>query len=74
MKHRAMQAMGAAGRRAKRFFRRLHRDESAPNTVEWMLLLIVALIVLVGIYMMISWVADRTEAEAKAMDEKKPTI
>ena len=30
--------------------RRLHKDESAPNTVEWVLLIIVAMIVLAGIY------------------------
>ena len=34
----------------RRFAVRLHRDESGPNTVEWVLLIIVALLVLVAIY------------------------
>jgi Flp pilus assembly pilin Flp len=33
--------------------RRLHDDESAPNTVEWVLLIIVAMIVLAGIYVFV---------------------
>jgi hypothetical protein len=36
--------------RVRRFAIRLHEDESGPNTVEWVLLIIVALVVLVGIY------------------------
>jgi hypothetical protein len=32
------------------FWRRLGRDESAPETLEWVLLLVVALVVLTGIY------------------------
>ena len=34
----------------RRFAIRLHRDESGPNTVEWVLLIIVALLILVAIY------------------------
>lgn len=30
--------------------RKLHDDEAGPNTVEWVLLIIVALLVLTGIY------------------------
>ena len=36
--------------RIRRFAIRLHEDESGPNTVEWVLLIIVALVVLVAIY------------------------
>jgi hypothetical protein len=36
--------------RVRRLAIELHEDESGPNTVEWVLLIIVALIVLVGIY------------------------
>ncbi len=36
--------------RVRRFAVRLHEDESGPNTVEWVLLIIVALVVLVAIY------------------------
>ena len=40
--------------RTRRFGLRLHRDESGPNTVEWVLLIIVALLVLLGIYLFIN--------------------
>jgi heme/copper-type cytochrome/quinol oxidase subunit 4 len=40
--------------RVRRFAIDLHADESGPNTVEWVLLIIVALIVLVGIYWFIN--------------------
>ena len=37
----------------RRFAIRLHRDESGPNTVEWVLLIIVALLILVAIYIFV---------------------
>ena len=40
--------------RVRRLALDLHEDESGPNTVEWVLLIIVALIVLVGIYWFIN--------------------
>ena len=40
--------------RVRKFAVDLHEDESGPNTVEWVLLIIVALIVLVGIYWFIN--------------------
>ena len=40
--------------RVRRFAIDLHEDESGPNTVEWVLLIIVALIVLVGIFWFIN--------------------
>lgn len=40
--------------RVRRLAIDLHEDESGPNTVEWVLLIIVALIVLAGIYWFIN--------------------
>ena len=39
--------------------RKLHDDEAGPNTVEWVLLIIVALLVLTGIY----WFVQRSKNE-----------
>ncbi|MFT5289091.1 MAG: Flp pilus assembly pilin Flp [Planctomycetota bacterium] len=46
-------------RRARKFAARLHKDESGPNTVEWVLLIIVALVVLIGIYLFVQWAFDK---------------
>ena len=51
----------------RRFALRLHKDESGPNTVEWVLLIIVALIVLVAIYAFVQMVMDK-------MDEGKSKV
>ena len=53
----------------KRFLRSLHRDESAPNTVEWVLLVIVALIIMTAIYFIAQWVLGGGAAEAKKVDQ-----
>lgn len=50
---------------AKGFFRKLHQDESGPNTVEWVLLIIVALIVLLGIFFLAQWVIAQTTNRQK---------
>ena len=42
-------------RRARKFAARLHKDESGPNTVEWVLLIIVALVILIAIYLFVQW-------------------
>ncbi len=56
-------------KRFRRFARELHRDESGPNTVEWVLLIIVALIVLAIIYMFVQWVIGRfSEEQTKIQD------
>ena len=49
---------------ARRFATRLHRDESGPNTVEWVLLIIVALLVLAGIYYFVNNVVMENFKEA----------
>ena len=57
--------------RTRRFALRLHRDESGPNTVEWVLLIIVALILLLAIFWFARWVIDqfKTRAEKVKSDE-----
>ena len=64
-----MRSSVEVARRARQFVRRLHEDESAPSTVEWLLLLIVALVVLVGIYHVVAWVGEGTRKEAENMNE-----
>ena len=41
--------------RVRKFAIRLHRDETGPNTVEWILLIIVALVLLLFIYEFAQW-------------------
>jgi hypothetical protein len=49
----------------------LHEDESGPNTVEWVLLIIVALVVLVGIYWFVNeYVFKTVDEKAKEMQEE----
>ena len=47
---------------------RLHKDEAAPNTVEWILLIIVGLLVLVGIFMFAQYAVGRMD-EAQGQSE-----
>ena len=42
--------------RVRRFAIKLHEDESGPNTVEWVLLIIVALIILIAIFLFAQFV------------------
>ena len=41
--------------RARGFLRELHEDESGPNTVEWVLLVMVGLVLLVAIFAFARW-------------------
>ena len=57
-------------KRVRRFAAELHEDESGPNTVEWVLLIIVALVVLVLIYWFITKVVQpKLEEGAKSVDD-----
>jgi Flp pilus assembly pilin Flp len=58
--------------RARRFAIELHEDESGPNTVEWILLIIVALVILVGIYAFVNWAFG--QIEAKKSEVENPDI
>ena len=53
--------------RARRFAIRLHKDETGPNTVEWVLLIIVALIVLLVIFWFATWVIGKFRGKAEAV-------
>ena len=55
--------------RVRRFAIKLHRDESGPNTVEWILLIIVALVILVGIYAFVKWTMGKIEEGKKKIDD-----
>ncbi len=66
-----MNAVRRIGGKARDFFVRLHEDESGPNTVEWILLVIVALVVLVGIYVIVKWVGGETNEQAKEMQQQR---
>ena len=49
--------------KARNFAKRLHEDESGPNTVEWVLLIIVALVILAAIYAFIQWAFGEVETQ-----------
>lgn len=54
----------------KNFLRRLDEDESAPNTVEWVLLVIVALIILVAIWFIARWAMQKGDTGAQKVQEQ----
>ena len=51
--------------RARQFASRLHEDESGPNTVEWVLLIIVALVILIGIYAFVQWAFEEVNSKTQ---------
>jgi len=53
--------------RMKNFLKDLHEDESGPNTVEWVLLIIIALVLIVLLWAFASWVKEQ-------FDEKQKTV
>ena len=55
--------------RARQFASRLHEDESGPNTVEWVLLIIVALVILIGIYAFVQWAFGEVDSKAQEYQE-----
>ncbi len=59
-------------RRAREFAIRLHKDESGPNTVEWILLIIVALVVLVGIYLFVQWAFGNLKEKQEEFEGTDP--
>ena len=58
--------------RVRRFAIDLHEDESGPSTVEWVLLIIVALVILVAIFSFVKWIMEQIE-ERKA-DLEDPDV
>jgi Flp pilus assembly pilin Flp len=61
--------MSKLAKRTKNFFKRLHEDESGPNTVEWVLLVIVALIIMAAIYFIAQWVLQGGAEEADKVNQ-----
>ncbi|MBL8746324.1 MAG: hypothetical protein JNK58_08220 [Phycisphaerae bacterium] len=47
--------------KARSFFVSLHEDETGPTTIEWILLIIVAIIVLIGIVIFARSMQGRAE-------------
>lgn len=52
----------------KRLMLELHEDEDATGTIEWMLLIVVALVVLAVIYYFVRWAIKGTADAAKAVE------
>jgi Flp pilus assembly pilin Flp len=55
--------------KARNFANRLHEDESGPNTVEWVLLIIVALVILAGIYAFVQWAFTEVETQQQTFGD-----
>ncbi len=55
--------------RIRRFAADLHEDESGPNTVEWVLLIIIGLIILLIIFWFANWVIDQFKDKAEAVQD-----
>ncbi|MEM1164757.1 MAG: hypothetical protein AAGI30_00525 [Planctomycetota bacterium] len=56
--------------RTRAYLSRLHRDESGPNTVEWILLIIVALVILIGIYFFAQYALDKFNENQKNLRDE----
>ena len=54
----------------KNFLRRLDEDESAPNTVEWVLLVIVALIILIAIWFIARWAMRKGDTGTQEVQQQ----
>ncbi len=63
--------MKALSSRFSGLFRRYRKDDSAPTTIEWILLLVVALIVMVIIYTVVNWISTDAGAQKGTMEEKR---
>ncbi len=63
--------MKALSSRFSGLFRRYRKDDSAPTTIEWILLLVVALIVMVIIYTVVVWVSGDAGKQKTAMEGKR---
>lgn len=61
-------------KKGKNFLNRLNSDESAPTTVEWILLVVVILLILGGIYMIINWASKDTGKNASVLNTQKSAM
>ncbi len=63
--------MKALSSRFSGLFRLYRKDDSAPTTIEWILLLVVALIVMVIIYTVVMWVSKDAGDQKGKMEGKR---
>jgi Flp pilus assembly pilin Flp len=56
--------------RVRNFAVRLHKDERGPNTVEWLLLIIIALVLLVVIYKFAKWAKTKFQQGTTTLQEE----
>jgi hypothetical protein len=59
--------------RIKRLARRLHEDDRGLNTVEAILLLIVAIIVLIALWKFVQWALEDVGEKANEMKQESET-
>ena len=55
--------------KVRHFALRLHEDETGPNTVEWVLLIIVALIILLLIFWFAQFVYETFQEKAQEVQD-----
>ena len=55
--------------RIKKFAIELHEDESGPNTVEWVLLIRIALIILAVLIELVAWAINKMNEKAQNINE-----
>ncbi len=48
---------------------KLHEDESAPNTVEWVLLIIIGLIILIAVFIFAQFVLEQFQDRRDAVQD-----
>ena len=53
------------------FTKNFNKDESAPTTIEWILLLVVALIVMIIIYTVVEWIAADAGKQKETVETKR---
>ena len=57
----------------KKFVKQLHQDESAPEVVEWMMLITVALLVMSAVYYISRWAIKSTGEAVQKVKDAKPS-
>ena len=57
-------------KRVQNFLRRLHHDEVGLNTVEVILLLVIAIVLLIGIWAFVRWAMGKFSEEASELESQ----
>lgn len=58
-------------RKPRKLLKDLHNDESGPGTVEWVMMVIVALIIMAVIYFIAQWVMEGGAKEASVVEGQR---